>query len=87
MYTSHPNGDKGPEPFKTFKFYTDTAPNDPYEVFNIPSDLMFKAGVESGFKNCDFKMQYPSKEKAKDPIMQKYLKECKYSDYIMKFKN
>lgn len=48
---------------------------------------MFKAGFEADFNDCDFKLQYPSPEKQNDPVMRKYLDTCKYTDYLMKFKN
>ena len=55
MYTSTRYG--GPPPdFKVFNFFIDRAPNDPFEIFQISADLMFKAGMDAGFKTCDFKL-------------------------------
>ena len=57
MHTIAP-GEKGeaPKDFETFKFVIDKAPNDPFEIYHIPSNIMYKAGIEVGFNKCDFKM-------------------------------
>ncbi len=48
---------------------------------------MFKAGIDAGFTNCDFKLQYPDPEEAQNATMRKYIDEHNPSDYLMKFKN
>ena len=51
MYTS----EERPEEFKTFKFYIDTQPDEPYEIFNIPVQNMFLAGKMAGFDNITYR--------------------------------
>jgi len=33
--------DKKPKDFEKFKFIIETAPNQPYDIFNIPANIMF----------------------------------------------
>jgi hypothetical protein len=70
MHTIAP-GEKGepPKDFETFKFVIDRAPNDPFEIYHIPSNIMYKAGIEVGFNKCDFKMQYPNPDFVDHPAM------------------
>ena len=86
MYTKGPNenGDP-PKDFEIFKFHIDKAPNDPFEIFHIPNHIMYKAGLDVGFDQCDFKMQYPDPAFADHPAMRKYIDTCDPSDYLMKF--
>lgn len=86
-YSTHPNGEAGPEPFGTFQFFIPQAPNDAYEIYNIPSSIMHRAGIDAGFTTCDFKLQYPNPEKREHPTVKKWLKDNQYTDYIMKFGN
>lgn len=46
--------DKPPKEFETFNFYIDKAPESPFEIFNIPSYLMFQAGYQAGFDSIQF---------------------------------
>ena len=59
MYTNYKDLENGPPNFEIYQFFIDKAPNDPFEIFNIPNDVMFKAGYEAGFTSCDFTLQYP----------------------------
>ena len=58
MYTDS-KYDGAPPNFECFNFFIDKAPNDAFEIFQIPSYLMMRAGIDAGFKECDFKLQYP----------------------------
>ena len=71
MYTSSQYGGAPPD-FKVFNFHIDRAPNDPFEIFQISPNLMLKAGIEAGFTNCDFKLQYPDPEFAQNATIRKY---------------
>lgn len=86
MYTSSKYGGAPPD-WKVFNFYIDKAPNDPFEIFQIGPNLMMKAGIDAGFKECDFKLQYPDPEVSQNATMRKYLNEHNPSDYLMKLKN
>jgi hypothetical protein len=43
MYTRQ-RGSKHPKDFEIFDFIIDAAPDSPYEIFHIPTWLIFKAG-------------------------------------------
>lgn len=55
MHTIAPgkNGEP-PKDFETFKFVIDRAPNDPFDIFQIPNHLMYKAGLGVGFSEAAF---------------------------------
>jgi len=85
MYTSHPHGDREPGHFETFKVHIVTAPDhDGFECFNIPADLMEKAGKEAGLSNVLWQLQYPDPEFAENEVIRKYMVDCKMPDYLMK---
>ena len=44
-----PIGPNAPEPFEPFNFFIDKAPEYAYEIFNIPSDVMFRAALKAGY--------------------------------------
>ena len=83
MYTS----DKCPEVFQPFQFYIDKQPDAPFDIFHIPVHTMYEAGIKAGFKQVVYRNQYPDPEHASNPIMIRYLEECKPTDYILKFIN
>lgn len=85
MYTK-PTGDKPPKEFETFNFFIQHAPTHPFEIFHIPNLLMIKAGYEAGLTRFEHKLQYPDPEIKSDPVMQRYIKECKPNDYLIKFR-
>jgi len=41
--------DAWPKEFEVFNFFIEQAPDFPFELFNIPSHTMMKAGLEAGF--------------------------------------
>jgi hypothetical protein len=88
MYTLSDNFDENGKhkEFEAFKFIIDSAPDAPYEIFNIPSDLMFKAGFEAGFRHIDHMPQYPDPDFESDVVVRRYLETCNPNDYLMKFK-
>ena len=53
MYTTYDGEGKEPKAFEIFKFIIQTAPDHPYDIFQIPYELVFKAGIEAGFKICE----------------------------------
>jgi SAM-dependent methyltransferase len=55
MYTATKYGGAPPD-FEYFHFFIDKAPFDAFEIFQIPSHLMMKAGIDAGFTECDFKL-------------------------------
>ena len=75
-----------PQPFETFKFIIDRAPDQPFEIFNIPAYVMMHAGMSAGFKAIDYKLQYPHPDYADNEVMRKYIDECKATDYVMRMK-
>ena len=85
MYTKQPEG-KRPGDFEVFHFIIDKAPDSPYEIFNIPPHLMFKAGFEAGLRSIEHIPQYPDPAYKDDKVMRRYLDKCGPSDYLMKFK-
>ena len=85
MYTNHPD-ENGPKPFETFDFFIDRAPESPFKIFNIPAEIMFKAGFQTGLKHIEYKPQYPDPKFKDDPAVRRYLDECNPSDYIMKYR-
>ena len=85
MYTTCAKKE-GPSEFDTFRFHIEEDEKGAsYEIFNIPSYIMFKAGKAAGFNSIELKAQYPNPEYENDPAMVKYLS-CVPSDYLMKFK-
>ena len=50
MYTSLKGAEK-PKDFEAFNFIIDKAPDHKFDIFNIESHIMFKAGLEAGFNN------------------------------------
>ena len=57
-----PIGPDAPAPFEPFNFFIDKAPEYAYEIFNIPSDVMFKAALKAGYEKVDFELQKPNPE-------------------------
>ena len=55
-------------------------------MFNIPNYVMIKAGLEAGFTIVEHKLQYPDPEVKDDPVMKRYITECKPNDYLIKFR-
>mgnify|MGYP006893377178 CR=1 FL=1 len=53
MYTSTKSG-LPPAIFEPFQFHIVTAPDAHFDIFNIPADIMYKAGLQAGFKSVDF---------------------------------
>ena len=79
--------DLGPANFETFQFFIDNAPGEAFDIFHIPSYLMFRAGYEAaGFDHIEHWPQYPDPKLKNDRVIRKYLDQCKPSDYLMKFK-
>jgi len=85
MYTLTATG-LPPKHFEPFLFHIVTAPENSFEIFNIPSDVMYKAGLDAGFTKVDYKLQYPSKEYENHPVVRKYFDECNGPDYLMKLR-
>ena len=75
-----------PAPFESFNFYIDRNPSAPYEVFNIPAEVMFKAAREAGFNTVDYTLAYPNPEYKDNEVVRKYIDVCKATDYVMKMK-
>lgn len=87
MYTKMPDGsDRAPDEFDVFHFMIDTAKESPFEIFNIPPYLMFKAGHKAGLHNIEHIPQYPDPAYKQDSVVRRYLDTCNPSDYLMKFK-
>uniref|UniRef100_A0A7S3N1M1 Uncharacterized protein n=1 Tax=Strombidium inclinatum TaxID=197538 RepID=A0A7S3N1M1_9SPIT len=86
MYTAHPDEPVGPKEFETFEFFIDKAPEEAFQIFQIPHYLMFKAGYAAGFRHIEYKPQYPDPELKDDPVIRRYIDECNPADYLMKFK-
>lgn len=86
MYTEAPVPGVEPNPFETFKFFINTAPDSPFEIFNIPAHVMMHAGMSAGFKAIDYKIQYPHPDYVDNEVMRKYLDVCNGTDYVMKMK-
>ena len=87
MWTTCRNELTGPENFDTFNFFIDNAPEEVFEIFQIPNYLMFRAGYEAGgFTHIEHLPQYPDPSLKNDPIIRRYLDHCQPSDYLMKFK-
>jgi len=60
MHTIAP-GEKGepPKDFETFKFVIDKAPNDPFEIYHIPSHIMYKQASKLVLTNVILKCSTP----------------------------
>eukprot|EP00341_Mesodinium_pulex_P010369 CAMPEP_0116974540 /NCGR_PEP_ID=MMETSP0467-20121206/55234_1 /TAXON_ID=283647 /ORGANISM="Mesodinium pulex, Strain SPMC105" /LENGTH=179 /DNA_ID=CAMNT_0004666713 /DNA_START=246 /DNA_END=785 /DNA_ORIENTATION=+ len=87
MYTSTQHLVNGThKEFAPFQFFIDRAPDCPFDIFHIPSYLMFKAGRECGFKNITYKEQYPNPDYKNDPVVRRYFDQCDPEDYLIKFK-
>lgn len=86
MYTQTLDGKK-PQAFNTFDFIIDKAPNHIFKIFHIPSDIIFKASYEAGFKNINYQPQYPDPEYEKNEVMRRYLDTMNPTDYIFKMSN
>ena len=55
MYTKRKVPGVDPKPFEPFEFYIEKQPEGPpYEIFNIPSDVMFRAAKAAGFNNIEY---------------------------------
>ena len=76
-----------PKPFELFNFYIDKQPEGPpYEVFNIPSDVMFKAAQKAGFNNIEFQLAKSDPEYKDHPVVKRYLQDLNAPDYVMKLR-
>ena len=84
MYTTCESG--VPKEFEIFKFIIDKAPDSPFDIFNIPPYLMFRAGHEAGMQHIEHIPQYPDPAVKDNKVVRRYLDECNPSDYLMKFK-
>lgn len=69
-----------------FHFIIEKAPESPFEIFNIPPHLMFRAGFEAGLRHIEHIPQYPDPAIKDDKVMRRYLDTCNPRDYLMKFK-
>ena len=78
-------GSEPPKNFEIFHFFIDKAPEHAYEIFNIPADVMFKAGLEAGWQKVEYFLQYPDPEFKDHPVIKRYNTECNPTDYFMKF--
>lgn len=47
---------------------------------------MIKAGYEAGLKRFEHTLQYPDPAVKNDPVMKRYINECKPNDYLIKFR-
>ena len=86
MYTETVKQGQPPKDFETFNSFIDTAPKHPFEIFNIPSHVMFKAGYEAGFNHIEFKRQYPDPAFKDNKAIKSYMETCNPTDYVMKLK-
>ena len=86
MHTGRKEPGVDPKPFEPFDFFIDRQPDSPYECFNIPADVMFKAAREAGFNKIDYTLAYPNPEFKDNPVIRKYIDECKAPDYVMKMR-
>ena len=85
MYTRAKRG-VPPADFEPFEFIIETAPDQPFDIFNIPAHVMFKAANEAGFNALDYKKQYPHPDFKNHPAVRKYIDELNAPDYIMRMK-
>ena len=53
---------------------------------NKVTDIIFKAAKQVGFKQMNFKLQYPNPDFADEPSIKRYLDTCNPTDYIFIFK-
>ena len=83
MYTITDTG-LPPRDFETFKFYISTAEQSPFDIYNIPVDVMASACVEAGFQTVTSKSQYPNPEFSTHPVVRRYIDEIKMPDYLVK---
>jgi hypothetical protein len=72
MYTKYVK-DGPPKEFEIFNFFIDSAPNHAFEIFNIPSDLIFRGALDAGFDQLLYKKQYSNPDFENDPIIRRYL--------------
>lgn len=86
MYTTQKEEGKRPGDFEPFNFLIDKAPDHNFEIFNIESHLMFRAGLEAGFNSIEMRLQYPDPSVKNDPVIRKYLDTCNPQDYILKYR-
>ena len=75
-----------PQPFEPFHFFIDSAPNNPFEIFNIPANVMFQAAMEVGYGQVHYQLQYPNPEYEHNPIIRSYIDDCDGTDYLMRLK-
>lgn len=75
-----------PKPFEPFNFIIDKDPENPYEIFNIPAEVMFQAAGAAGFNQIDYQKCYVNPEYADNEVVRKYFDECGSPDYVMKLK-
>ena len=86
MYSKTKKDGVEPKEFETFDFYIETDPENPYEIFNIPASVMFKAASAAGFGRIEYKLAYSHPDFKNNPVMRRYIDECKSPDYVMKMK-
>ena len=55
MYTKTVEEGKPPGDFQPFHFIIDKAPDHKFEIFNIGTHLMFRAGLEAGLNQIEYK--------------------------------
>ena len=75
-----------PKPFESFHFFIDLAPNSPFEIFNIPANVMFQAAMDAGYGQVHYQLQYPSPEYENNRIVRSYMDDCNGPDYLMRLK-
>ena len=75
MYYSPING-VAPAPFEPFNFFIEDAPDYAYDIFHIPSEIMFKAALKAGFGKIDFALQHePNPEFKDNAAVRRYIDE------------
>ena len=86
MYTKTEKENTPPQEFEPFKFIIQPEPDHHYDIYHIPPYLVFKAGIEAGFRHIEQVPPYPDPEVENDPAVRRYLDTCNPCDYILKFK-
>jgi hypothetical protein len=81
-----PKGDSPPKLFEPFNFYVKQAPDHSFDIFHIPSHIMFQAGLAAGFGHIEHKPQYCDPAVKDHSDIRRYIDTLDHDDYLMKFK-
>ena len=75
-----------PRPFDTFHYTISFDPDSKYDIFHIPSRVMFEAGIEAGFNAIEYRPAMVHPDFQENAVLRQLIDDHNPPDYLMKFK-